>query len=120
MVTEKRREQSAARECATGNADKVRSATRIPRKVFFVSNFSLDTSARDVVDYCQKRKITVTGCVMFPSKIFYGTLCAKLTAESSGEEEILSDEFWPNGISVRPWRFPESNTDQPQPNSESK
>lgn len=84
-----------------------------PRKraVFFVGGISLDSTSADLIEYCRRRGVQVSSCRMFPSKRF-GTQAARLSvaAADADRQGLLSDDFWPEHVVIRPWYFPGSSS----------
>ena len=72
-----------------GNADRLRGATRREIKPFHLSGISIASTADDVIDYCHRRNITVTGCFILRPRVWHGTRTAKLFTSSDFEKRLL-------------------------------
>ena len=73
-----------------GNADRLRGATRSEIKPFHLWGISIDLTADDVIDYCHRRNITVTGCFILRPQVWHGTRTAKLFTSSDFEKRLLA------------------------------
>ena len=91
------------------------SATRIKRSEFFLGGIGLDSTAADVKNYCYDRSVSLTSVRLFPSKKFYGTLCARFAVDSAHKDDVCTDDFWPTGITVRPWVYPNASEGDSHP-----
>ena len=111
MITHHRRTVQN-RPPAPGKPEHVQSAERIARSSFFLGNLSLDCTAEDLVEYCKTKGVTVTRCHVFPSKRKFGTLCSKLVVISNHASIVSSEGFWREGVFIREWIYPASETSQ--------
>lgn len=82
------------------------SAKPLKRAVFFIGGIDLTCNVQDLVSHCKGKNVSVTACNVFPSKRYYGTLAARLSAvDDEHAGLVLQPGFWPEGITARPWRF---------------
>ena len=66
-----------------------------------MKNINLGCHAKDLVDYCELRSVTVTSCSIFPSKKVYGTAAARLVVATADADKALEKDFWPGDIQAR-------------------
>ena len=92
----------------------LRGAQPTQTQPFHLSGISLESSASDMLGYCQKKGITATGCFLLPSRIWHGTRTAKLFAAVSCLETITNVSFWPDHMSCCVWK-----TDSPSSSTKS-
>ena len=83
----------------------LRGGKKIARRVVFVGGININCSADDLVAYCRKKNVEVTGCRLIPSRTVYGTLYAHLTVAEHDEINVLKNEFWPEHVTAREWKF---------------
>ena len=79
------------------------------RELFFISaGISPECTAGHIEKYCAEREIRVSNCRILQTRRF-GTRAARLSVAQIDAEkaEMLSENFWPEHISIRPWIFPE-------------
>ena len=62
----------------------------------------MDCSVDDIIAFCRKRHVKVTGCFMIRTRI-WGTQSAKLFVAKENMEVILGPDFRPEHILCRPW-----------------
>ena len=121
LVTHKRQQarlKSSTDQQTTRSSTGLAGAPKIKQKTFFLSNISLDSTSADVAAFCEEKEVTLTSCYMFPSKIFYGTLCAKIAVDVKHGDQVLSDGFWPTDMRIRPWRYGNHGQSDPEPSDD--
>lgn len=99
---------SRTREADPSSKGRLTSSRPMKRAVFFVGGIGLQCTVEDVVEHCQENGTTVTSCRVFPSRRNFGTLAARLTVASEDSDKVLTDGFWPDGVSARKWEFDSS------------
>ena len=92
---------------------------KVSCKPYCLAGVSLSCTAADVSAYCLQRDVCITGCYLLHSRV-WGTQSAKIFIESSADDKVLRDSFWPEFIRCRPWEKhpPQSNprpADQEEP-----
>ena len=65
---------------------------------------NLDSTVEDILTYCRKRSVLVTGCYMIRTRV-WGTQSAKLFVSRQHLDAVLSDSFWPDLIKCRKWEL---------------
>ena len=92
----------------TSEAKQLRGSGQIRRAVYYLRGISPECTAVDIQRYCDQRRIRVSSCRILPTRRF-GTNAARLSvAQIDAEKEgIMSEDFWPEHITIRPWVFPE-------------
>ena len=75
---------------------------------YYLRGISPECTAVDIQRYCDQRRIRVSSCRILQTRRF-GTNAARLSvAQIDAEKEgIMSEDFWPEHITIRPWVFPE-------------
>ena len=92
----------------TSEAKQLRGTSHVPRAVFYLRGISPECTAGHIEKYCAEREIRVSNCRILQTRRF-GTRAARLSVAQIDAEkaEMLSENFWPEHISIRPWIFPE-------------
>ena len=90
-----RRERGSGSSCLKG-------AVRIHCLPFHLSGISLDSCADDIISYCRKRNVPVTGCYLIRSRV-WGTQSAKIYVDKEAKERVVADGFWPTFLRCRIW-----------------
>ena len=92
----------------TSVAKQLRGTSHVPRAVFYLRGISPECTAGDIEKYCAEREIRVSNCRILQTRRF-GKRAARLSVAQIDAEkaEMLSENFWPEHISIRPWIFPE-------------
>ena len=60
---------------------------------FHLSGICPNNSIRDVIEYCQKRGVNVTGSRLVHTRA-WGTQSAKVFIDGAAEEKVLAVGFW--------------------------
>ncbi len=84
------------------SASTLKGSERVRCKPFYVARVSLDSSAEDVINYCQTRGVIATGCYDLPTHV-WGTRTMKVFLDAAAETAVLSDDFWPEYVRCRAW-----------------
>ena len=111
LVENRRRSKSKAATSGRGlqgaNAEQkigvLRGAKSATAKPFHLSGISIECSVRDIVHYCQKQNILVTGCFLLPTRVSHVCKTAKIFVLPQFEKSILSPDFWPEFVNCRVW-----------------
>ena len=92
----------------TSEAKQLRGSGQIRRAVYYLRGISPECTAVDIQRYCDQRRIRVSSCRILQTRRF-GTNAARLSvAQIDAEKEgMMSEDFWPEHITIRPWVFPE-------------
>ena len=92
----------------TSEAKQLRGSGQIRRAVYYLRGISPECTAVDIQRYCDQRRIRVSSCRILQTRRF-GTNVARLSvAQIDAEKEgMMSENFWPEHITIRPWVFPE-------------
>ena len=93
----------------------LRGAQRVWCLPYYLSGISPDSTVDDIIDYCRRKSVTVTGVYLLRSKA-WGTVSAKAFINKLDGEKVLSDGFWPPFMKCRLWRKepPVSGTSLPE------
>ena len=98
---------------ATKRQGELKGATRIKKSVFCISGIDVSCPEDTLVNYCLSRQVRVESCRFLKSKHF-GTQSARLvvSAEDAQATNMVNESFWPENITARPWKFPETVPDR--------
>ena len=101
--------QQASRSASTG----LRGAERVRCKAFHLARVSLESTPQDVIAFCRKARVTVTGCYILPSRV-WGTQSFKVYIDEACEQQVLGETFWPAHLRCRLWERepPRSNVER--------
>ena len=85
----------------------LKGAVPIKRCVLFVGGIDIDCDEAALIKYCRSKNVRVSSC-RFPKSKLFGTKSARLSVsvEDAEAANILDEEFWPDNITARPWKFP--------------
>ena len=85
----------------------LKGAVHVKRCVLFVGGIDIDCDEAALIKYCRSKNVRVSSCRFLKSKLF-GTKSARLSVsvEDAEAANILDEEFWPDNITARPWKFP--------------
>ena len=103
-VTMRRRTRATQerRPAAATTTGCLKGSTKVSCKPFHLAGISLDSGPEDVLAYCRKKNIVVTGCYPIPTRV-WGTKSMKVFLDSSAETHVLSPTFWPEHVRCRIW-----------------
>ena len=101
--------QQASRSASTG----LRGAERVRCKAFHLARVSLESTPQDVIAFCRKARVTVTGCYILRSRV-WGTQSFKVYIDEACEQQVLGETFWPAHLRCRLWERepPRSNVER--------
>ena len=80
----------------------LKGAERVRTQKFHLAGISPECSPSDVIEYCRKRNVVITGCYFIHTRV-WGTQSAKLFVDEMSGGLVLSDNFWPSLVKCRKW-----------------
>lgn len=89
--------------CATEDADIFEGVTRRRNARFYISGISPRSTQLGMINFLKDRGISVSLCVLFKPKREGARRNAKINVSLKDAFTIESENFWPKGISCRPW-----------------
>uniref|UniRef100_A0A8W8LUV6 Uncharacterized protein n=1 Tax=Magallana gigas TaxID=29159 RepID=A0A8W8LUV6_MAGGI len=88
---------------ATEDADIFEGVTRKRNARFYISGISPRSTQLGMINFLKDRGISVSLCVLFKPKREGARRNAKINVSLKDAFTIESENFWPKGISCRPW-----------------
>lgn len=87
--------------------EKLQGTNGTPRGAFYVGRIDPGCAAQTIVDHCSEHGVEVLTCRVSTSRV-HGTAFAHLVVPKVHARKICTEDFWPDEIYARAWKFGES------------